>query len=51
MSFVENCYIQLAIMLNHRKLFFWSAISLSDKSNEVISGQFINIHKKPNDFQ
>ena len=39
-------------MMNHRKLFFvlFGDDSLSDDSNEFISGQFINMYNKPNDF-
>ena len=51
MSFVENCYTKLAIMLHYRKLFVCSAmIHYQMKVMMSFSGQFINIYNKPTDF-
>ena len=51
MPFVENYCLQLAIMLNHRKLFSCSGmIHYQMKVMKSFSVQFINIYNKPNDF-
>ena len=51
MPFVENYCSQLAIMLNHRKLFSCSGmIHYQMKVMKLFSGQFINIYNKPNGF-
>ena len=47
MPFVENYCLQLAIMLNHRKLFSWSGmIHYQMKVMKSFSVQFINIYNQ-----